>query len=109
MPSDCSGEPYNRRTLEPAARGSQAQASLDIDALPILPGAAECAGAGILSSLHPQNLQAQREVANAAKASGHQLWPLLFDPQTGTPSPGGRAEIIKHEVCGRQDTFSWEP
>ena len=63
----------------------QVHAFLDMGALPVLSGAAECAAAGILSSLHPQNVQAQQEVANAVEASQHPLWPLLFDPQTGTP------------------------
>ena len=66
-----------------AACGVQVQATLDIGALPILQGAGESVRAGILSSLHPQNVQAAREVANAADAAAHPLWPLLFDPQTG--------------------------
>ena len=67
--------------------GAQMQASLDIDALPALPGAAESAAAGILSSLHPQNAQVARELTDSAGAEKHPLWPLLFDPQTGTPNP----------------------
>jgi selenide,water dikinase len=50
--------------------------------LPILAGALETAQQGILSSLHPQNLQVASWISNVDAASQHPLYPLLFDPQT---------------------------
>ena len=79
---------------------SQVLATVDIGAVPILEGAAECAGAGILSSLHSQNVQAQRDVVNAAAAAEHPLWPLLFDPQTGTHSCMGLCSVATPDcIC----------
>lgn len=61
-------------------------ATVDIAAVPVLEGAAESIASGILSSLHSQNAQAQRDVVNIAAASQYPTWPLLFDPQTGALS-----------------------
>ena len=58
-------------------------ATINIAAVPVLEGAAESVASGILSSLHSQNAQAQRDVVNIAAASQYPMWPLLFDPQTG--------------------------
>lgn len=64
----------------------QVLATVDIAAVPVLEGAAESIASGILSSLHSQNAQAQRDVVNIAAASQYPMWPLLFDPQTGALS-----------------------
>ena len=61
----------------------QVRAVVDIDAVPLLEGARQTVADGILSSLHPQNVQAAADVDGAEAASQHPLWPSLFDPQTG--------------------------
>ncbi|MBE9113370.1 selenide, water dikinase SelD, partial [Nodosilinea sp. LEGE 07298] len=61
-------------------RASGVTAALNLDALPILAGAAETLATGIVSTLHPQNLQAAEFIDPAG--SSHPLYPLLFDPQT---------------------------
>ena len=62
---------------------AQVRAVLDIDNVPLLTGARETVADGILSSLHPQNVQVAGDVRDAQLASRHPLWPILFDPQTG--------------------------
>jgi selenide,water dikinase len=57
---------------------------VDIDSVPLLDGSRQTIADGILSSLHPQNAQAAADVDGADAASRHPLWPVLFDPQTGT-------------------------
>lgn len=61
----------------------QVSAELDVSSIPMLPGAAECAAAGVLSSLHSQNAKASAAVENPEQAIQHESWPLLVDPQTG--------------------------
>jgi selenide,water dikinase len=61
---------------------SGVDAELDLAALPLLAGAAECVAAGVLSSLQPANLRLRRALANQEAAAGHPNYPLLFDPQT---------------------------
>ncbi|MBD3883527.1 selenide, water dikinase SelD [Phormidium tenue FACHB-886] len=55
---------------------------LDLNAVPILPGAKETIQQGILSSLHPQNFKASRWIENFSEIADRPLLPLLFDPQT---------------------------
>lgn len=61
-------------------RAANVTATLNMDALPVLTGAAATLNAGLLSSLHPQNLQAAAFIDPAG--ADHPLYPLLFDPQT---------------------------
>ncbi|MDP3512391.1 MAG: selenide, water dikinase SelD [Sulfuritalea sp.] len=61
---------------------SGVDAELDLAALPLLAGAAECVAAGVLSSLQPANLRLRRALANQEEAAGHPNYALLFDPQT---------------------------
>ncbi|MDP2810606.1 MAG: selenide, water dikinase SelD [Rhodocyclaceae bacterium] len=61
---------------------SGVDAELDLNALPLLDGAAECVAAGIVSSLQPANLRLRRALRNQEEAVGHPNYPLLFDPQT---------------------------
>ncbi len=63
-------------------RPSGVDAELDLNALPLLAGAAECVAAGVLSSLQPANLRLRRALANQEEAAGHPNYALLFDPQT---------------------------
>jgi selenide,water dikinase len=63
-------------------RPSAVDAELELDALPLLDGAAETAAAGILSSLQPANVRLRRALRNQEEALRHPAYPLLFDPQT---------------------------
>lgn len=63
-------------------RASGVDAVLQIEAVPVLEGAAETVAAGILSSLQPQNLRLRRAVRDLERAARHPRFPLLFDPQT---------------------------
>jgi selenide,water dikinase len=63
-------------------KASDADAELDLDALPVLPGAEQTVRAGILSSLQPQNVRLRRAIANLADAADEPRFALLFDPQT---------------------------
>ncbi|MBL8395846.1 MAG: selenide, water dikinase SelD [Candidatus Accumulibacter sp.] len=63
-------------------RLSGVDAEIDLDALPLLDGAAETAAAGILNSLQPANVRLHRALRNQPTARRHANYPLLFDPQT---------------------------
>lgn len=63
-------------------RPSGVDAELDLNALPLLDGAAECVAAGVVSSLQPANLRLRRALRNQEEAVDHPNYPLLFDPQT---------------------------
>ena len=64
-------------------RASNLSASLDLDGLPVLPGAREVMTAGIFSSLHPANVRTGEALLQADDAArAHPNYALLFDPQT---------------------------
>nr|WP_279585921.1 selenide, water dikinase SelD [Thiohalophilus thiocyanatoxydans] len=63
-------------------RASEVDATLYMDALPLLDGALQTVEAGILSSLQPQNLRLRRAIDDIERVSRHPAYPLLFDPQT---------------------------
>ncbi|MDR9436155.1 MAG: selenide, water dikinase SelD [Thiohalophilus sp.] len=63
-------------------RASDVDATLYMDALPVLDGALQTVDAGILSSLQPQNLRLRRAIDDVERVSRHPAYPLLFDPQT---------------------------
>mmetsp|Transcript_7273 Transcript_7273/g.10919 ORF Transcript_7273/g.10919 Transcript_7273/m.10919 type:complete len:275 (-) Transcript_7273:147-971(-) len=63
---------------EPMKLGAQVW----IDEVPVLEGAAECAAAGISSTVFPQNLDVQKMICNADAFGTHPSFELLFDPQT---------------------------
>ncbi len=63
-------------------RASGVDATLQIEAVPLLDGATETVAAGILSSLQPQNLRLRRAVRDLERVGKHPRYPLLFDPQT---------------------------
>jgi selenide,water dikinase len=77
-------------------RPSGVDAELDLNALPLLEGAAETAAAGILSSLQPANVRLRRALRNQEAAVKHPNYPLMFDPQTAggllASVPAGEAE-----------------
>lgn len=63
-------------------RPSGVDAELQLSALPLLDGAQECVGAGIVSSLQPANVRLRRALRDQAAFVQHPRYPLLFDPQT---------------------------
>lgn len=91
-------------------KGSNAAAVLDMDAVPILPGALECVESGITSSLQPANVRLSRAVANPSTASGAPKYPLLFDPQTAggmlasVPSENASAAVDALRAAGYPHT-----
>ena len=78
---------------------------LQLDAVPILPGAMETLRQGCFSSLHPHNqtyLQSPKatqitiagaDLTDPSDPSTHPHWPILFDPQTS----GGLLAALPHD------------
>ena len=77
-------------------RASGVDLRIDLNALPVLDGAAETIELGIFSSLQPSNVRLRRAVKNQAAAARHPLYPLLFDPQTS----GGLLAAIHARSAG---------
>lgn len=63
-------------------RPSAVDVELDMTALPVLDGARETVRMGLLSSLQPANVRLRRAIRNQQSAVTHDLYPLMFDPQT---------------------------
>lgn len=86
-------------------RASEVDVELDLGAVPLLEGAAETVGAGIVSSLQPQNVRLRRAVANLDQAGKDPRYPLIFDPQTAggllAGVPADRAEACVAELRRR--------
>ena len=82
---------------------SGVDAELELAALPLLDGAAECAAAGILSSLQPANLRLRRALRNQEEAMAHPNYPLIFDPQTAggllASVPADKADACLAALC----------
>lgn len=57
--------------------------SLDTSSVPLLEGAQECAAAGYLSSLHPENARVAAAVQGGVGGVDPTTFALLVDPQTG--------------------------
>ncbi len=69
--------------LEEMLRASHLSATLDLNSLPVLPGALEVLAGGIRSSLHPSNQRNGESLMQVdASAAAHPNYALLFDPQT---------------------------
>jgi selenide,water dikinase len=64
------------------ARASGVDARLALGSVPLLDGAGETVAAGLLSSLHPDNLRLGRAIANPEDGAANPLYPIIFDPQT---------------------------
>ena len=84
--------------------------ALQVDDIPLLDGARETIARGILSSLHPHNVQIAAEVHDAESASRHPLWPILFDPQTGElltscQAHAAHAVLFCATIVSRMKTF----
>ena len=63
-------------------RASSVDAEIDLGTLPLLDGAQETVGLGILSSLQPANIRLRRAIRNLDKVCNYKRYPLIFDPQT---------------------------
>ncbi|MBE9066972.1 selenide, water dikinase SelD [Leptolyngbya cf. ectocarpi LEGE 11479] len=71
---------------------------LNLDALPVLPGAHACFEAGYLSSLHGRNQQIEQQIERQGpNLKSQPNYPLLFDPQTS----GGLLAAVPHEQVAR--------
>jgi selenide,water dikinase len=87
-------------------RPAGVDAELDLAALPLLDGAAECVAAGVLSSLQPANLRLRRALRNQEEALNHPNYALLFDPQTAggllasVPAAAAEACLAEHRSAG---------
>jgi selenide,water dikinase len=79
------------------ARASKVSIELRLADLPLLDGAIECVQAGILSTLHPDNLRSKRAIANANASSKLDRFPILFDPQTA----GGLLTSVSPDRAGQ--------
>jgi selenide,water dikinase len=83
-------------------RPSGVDVTLVLGALPILEGALETVRAGIFSSLQPENVRLRRAIRDGDGARRHELYPLIFDPQTAggllASVPGERASDCVAEL-----------
>jgi selenide,water dikinase len=106
-------------------QASGVDVELDLGQIPWLDGARETVAAGILSSLHPQNVRLRRALRHPDTVVSSPLSPLLFDPQTAggllASVPADRAEAClaalttlgydRAAIIGtvRPKTEHWEP
>jgi len=80
---------------------SRVGAEISMGGLPLLPGAAEAIRAGIVSSLHPENLRFRHTLNNPDQPP-----PILFDPQTaggllaGVPAANASACLAELKRAG---------
>lgn len=83
-------------------RASDVDATVDLAALPLLDGALECVRHGIFSSLQPANVRLRRAIKDQDRIAGHELYSLLFDPQTAggllASVPADRADACLAEL-----------
>lgn len=66
-------------------QGSGLRAELELERIPLLPGAQALAAAGIRSSLFADNEAYVLDSGHFDGLQQHALWPLLLDPQTAGP------------------------
>ena len=83
-------------------RASGVDVCLDLSAVPVLEGALETSGAGLLSSLHPHNVRLRRAVADVQRSAADPRYPLLYDPQTAggllAGVPADRAQACLNDL-----------
>ncbi len=90
-------------------RASGVDVSLNMERLPVLPGALEVIRQGIFSSLQPQNIRLRRAIREVERATQHPHYALLFDPQTAggllasIPSEQAPACVQELQGLGYQD------
>jgi selenide, water dikinase len=76
-------------------RASGVSVTLNLRALPILPGALAITQQGIVSSLYAENQRSQNWIANLSDIATQPILPLLFDPQTS----GGLIATVPPANC----------
>ncbi len=85
-------------------RPSEVDVEIDLGALPILEGALETIRLGVFSSLQPANVRLRRAIRDVDRAGAHELYPLIFDPQTAggllASVPGDKADACLGELKG---------
>ncbi|MBV8166491.1 MAG: selenide, water dikinase SelD, partial [Alphaproteobacteria bacterium] len=87
-------------------RPSEVDATLVLADIPLLDGALDCVGRGIVSSLQPENVRLRRAIRNQEAASRSPIYPMLFDPQTaggllaGVPAPQAEACLAELRALG---------
>jgi len=92
--------------LKEMTEASGVDVQISLAAIPFLDGARETAAAGILSSLHPQNLRSELVVRDHTKHRDTAEYPLLFDPQTaggllaGIPADRAEGGVEKLKASG---------
>ena len=85
-------------------------ALIDLDAIPVLPGAIETVEAGILSTLQPKNERFAAQVEASDGDRGRGEYALLFDPQTaggllaGVPRDSVQECVTALKASGYPDT-----
>jgi selenide,water dikinase len=77
-------------------RASDVDATLALEALPLLDGVAETMAMGIFSSLQPQNVRLRRAIRDFEAVGRHPRYPVLFDPQTA----GGLLASLPEDRAG---------
>ncbi len=81
-------------------RASSVAAEIELGAVPLLEGATDTVRAGLLSSLHPQNLHLAETITAAPALRRDARFALLFDPQTaggllaGVPAHRAEACVV---------------
>ena len=63
-------------------KASDVDARLVLADVPLIEGARETIGMGIVSSLQPQNVRLRRAIRDLSRVATDPLYPALFDPQT---------------------------
>ncbi len=90
-------------------RASSVEATLNMEHLPVLPGAPEVILRGIFSSLQSQNIRLRQAIRDVERAAQHPYYALLFDPQTAggllASVPAEQAQVCIQELqaLGYQD------
>jgi selenide,water dikinase len=80
--TDITGFGLAGHLLEMVKASPDVAVHLDLDAIPLLDGAEVTLAQGFFSSLHPQNWEATRQIADLHKVAQHPHLPALVDPQT---------------------------
>ena len=83
----------------PHRQDGRVAVELYLSNIPTLPGARDTIEAGIVSSLHPQNIRCARVISNCGLGAGHAVYPLLFDPQVLTYGEATLIMFRTHRVA----------
>jgi selenide,water dikinase len=88
-------------------RASGVSARITLDAVPLLPGAADCFARGLRSTAHAENEKSRRALRIGAEAASRPELAALFDPQTSggllIAIPADRADAALAELHATGD------